>query len=134
VDSGVVRLSPDLTVQHEHFLITGPGIYCAFDSYGCSKAVRHAGGFDEHHPWPLSAGGAKVQDKLILCPNHHRRQHSLFRYLVEQDEAGTEPDYYSVLIHFTASERGQAEASLSYWIAAGRPDINGWPCIAATAA
>lgn len=117
-----------------HTLVTGPEVWCAFDSNGCSRAVRFFGGFDEHHPWPLSAGGSDSQKKLALCPNHHRRQHATFRYLVECDEYGHEPDYRGVLIHLRLVERQTAQTAFDKWVGAGRPDINGWPCLAASAA
>lgn len=129
----VVRFEPVYDAQHIHTLVTGPEIVCAFDN-GCSDRMRDFGGFDEHHAWPLSAGGPANQPKLILCPNHHRRQHAMFRYLVECDEAGVRPDYWGILIHATPAERDTVKMSLTDWIGAGRPAINGWPCLAATAA
>lgn len=133
-DLRVVRFEPMLDAHPTHLLVTGPGVWCAFDANGCSKAVRFAGGFDEHHPWPVSMGGAIVQHKLVLCPNHHRRQHALVHYLVKCTIASIEPDYRGVLVHFVAPERDAADEALSDWDDAGRPDINGWPCLAATAA
>lgn len=130
----VVRFYPGHDAHPIHPLITGPDVWCAFDANGCSKSMRFAGGFDEHHPWPISMGGASAQHKLILCPNHHRRQHALVRYIVQCTEASVEPDYWGVLVHFVARERDAAELALSDWDDAGRPDINGWPCLAATAA
>lgn len=129
----VVRFEP--APNHGiHTLVTGPTVQCAFETRACSVMMRHAGGFDEHHPWPISMGGATAQKMLILCPNHHRRQHSLVRYLVECEQADCVPDYRGVLIHFRPAERDAATAALTDWMKADQPNIDGWPCLAATAA
>jgi hypothetical protein len=89
------------------------------------------GGFDEHHELPLSLGGQDNQSTmLVLCPNHHRRQHSLVRYLVEHDQGVLDP---LVLRHFSAVELATARFAYGGWVAAGRPPVPNWPCPAARA-
>lgn len=112
--------------------LDAPGSVCAFDSNGCSHSASGHGGFDEHHAWPISLGGAEQGPLLVLCPLHHRRQHALLRYLVEQDEADAVPDW-TVVEHFTHDERQTASAALAQWRNAGRPKVDGWPCPAARA-
>lgn len=110
--------------------LDAPGTVCAFASHGCTRLVAGHGGFDQHHPTPIELGGSPDQELLALCPIHHRRQHSLIRYLVECLEAGTAPQP-SVTVHFTRRENDTAKAAVAQWDAAGRPTIKGWPCPAA---
>lgn len=106
-----------------------PGTACAFQSNGCTGSLLAHGGFDAHHRWPKSMGGPENQsDELALCPNHHRRQHSLVRYLVELNDT---PADWIVLQHFTSGERETAAYAVSAWVAAGRPAISGWSSPAA---
>lgn len=112
--------------------LDAPGTRCAFESHGCSRLALAAGGFDLHHPDPIDDGGDAHQDKIPLCPLHHRRQHSLIRYLVEADESGTEPAW-EVIRRFTPAERDTAELAIKAWVARGRPPITNWPCPAARA-
>jgi hypothetical protein len=94
-----------------------PGAACSFESNACSHSMLGHGGFDEHHEWPKHLGGYPNQETmLILCPNHHRRQHSLVRYLIEFHEAGTEPAW-SVEQHFVKAERDAARYAVSRWVA-----------------
>lgn len=101
--------------------IDAPDTRCAFDAPLC-RVMLGAGGFDEHHPWPLSMGGPQVQQFLILCPNHHRRQHAAIRALVESDGVwpGGSPRYRK-------AERAAATAAYEVWVMTGRPKIAGWP-------
>lgn len=109
-----------------HVGIDADGTVCSFQSYACTAHMTGAGGFDEHHAWPVSLGGPADTALLILCPNHHRRQHSLIRYLVETPT----PDW-GVLQHFTSDERSTAIHAVDQWRAAGSPPIAGWPAPAA---
>jgi hypothetical protein len=109
--------------------IDAPGTVCAFASRGCTAMVSGRGGFDAHHRWPISLGGPEHPDDLLACcPVHHRRQHSLLRYMIECD---TTPPSSTVLLHFTALERETADYAVTQWRAAGSPHIAGWPCPAA---
>jgi hypothetical protein len=114
------------------FALDTPGTSCAFDSNHCSTSMLGRGGFDQHHPIPLEFGGDPNQPLLPLCPNHHRRQHALIRYLIECLLDGTAAQW-PVLEHFTADERAMAERVPVAYDAAGRPPIPGWPCPAARA-
>lgn len=106
--------------------IDTPGTVCSFASNACTPFMLAHGGLDEHHEYPISLGGTVSQSTMLaLCPNHHRRQHSLIRYLVEGGTA------WSVLQHFTAVERDTALAAVTSWQADGSPPIAGWPCPAA---
>lgn len=113
--------------------LDAPGTVCAFASFRCSEHLEGAGGFDQHHPIPVELGGAPDQLLLALCPNHHRRQHSLIRYLVECLVAAAAAEWV-VLERFTADERHTAQDAVDAWDAAGRPEIKAWPCPAARAA
>jgi len=115
-----------------HATLDAPGTVCVFDSNRCSTSASGRGGFDEHHRWPESLGGPGDQPLLALCPLHHRRQHSLIRYMVECDEASIQPAW-DVLRHFAAGERDAAVYAVDQWRAAGSPTIPGWPCPAARA-
>lgn len=110
--------------------LDAPGTRCHFDSHGCTSLISGRGGFDQHHPIPVELGGDPNQPLLALCPIHHRRQHSLVRYLVEALVDGT-PVAPAVTVHFTRPERDLATAAVNHWDTAGRPTINGWPCPAA---
>jgi hypothetical protein len=108
------------------FTLDTPGIVCAFQSRSCTGMMLGHGGFDVHHEWPLSMGGADNQSsQLALCPNHHRRQHSLIRYLVED---GTDQ---AVVRHFTSAERTAAQIAINGWFSVGKPPIAGWEAPAA---
>jgi hypothetical protein len=112
------------------FGLDAPGSRCAFGSR-CTLAMTGHGGFDEHHEHPLSLGGVEGQSTmLVLCPQHHRRQHSLIRYLVECDTDERNP---LVLRHFTRPERAAAEVAYMGWVSVGRPHVTSWPCPAARA-
>lgn len=105
------------------------GAVCAFASNNCTASMIGAGGLDEHHEWPVSLGGDERQadnTMLLLCPNHHRRQHALIRYLVENRAA-----QWAVLRHFTPAERSAAGFAVEHWWAVGSPTISGWPAPAA---
>lgn len=107
--------------------LDAPGTTCAFDSNRCSAAMAGHGGFEQHHRWPMSMGGPeKPDDLLVLCPNHHHRQHSIIRYLIESVTAKL-----SVTRHFTLVELDTARHAVSEWKAAGSPTISGWPTPAA---
>lgn len=110
--------------------LDAPGTVCHLESHGCSRLVAGHGGFDEHHPIPVELGGDPKQPLLALCPTHHRRQHSLVRYLVESLEAGLAPAW-PVMRSFTVAERDLASAAVKHWDGAGRPAIGGWSCPAA---
>lgn len=110
--------------------LDAPGTVCYFDSNNCSASMLGHGGFDQHHPVPIELGGDPSQPLLALCPNHHRRQHALIRYLTECAETGVAPSW-DVLDHFVAPERLLATEAVDQWIETGRPAINGWPCPAA---
>lgn len=107
---------------------------CTFGSNNCSASMSGAGGFDRHHKWPEFMGGpddpVDGAIELLLCPNHHRRQHALIRYLVECDVTRTPPSW-GVLRHFVEGERVAAGYAITKWIAAGRPVITGWSSPAA---
>jgi hypothetical protein len=109
------------------FGIDTPGTRCAFGAH-CTVGMLGHGGFDEHHELPLSLTGAPDGVKLILCPNHHRRQHALVRYVVE---TGTGVRDQLVLRHFAPIERSTAEFAYDGWVAAGSPHVSSWPCPAA---
>ena len=109
--------------------IDAPGTACAFDSNHCTTSLSGRGGFDQHHRWPVSLGGPEnPNDLLILCPNHHHRQHALIRYLVE---VGIGPESYTVTCHFVTLELDAARYAVDHWKAAGSPAIAGWPTPAA---
>lgn len=74
--------------------------------------------------------GSPSGTELVLCPTHHRRQHSLVRYLVETD---TGIRSGAVVRHFTSIERTTAEFAYQGWVAAGRPAVGGWSSPAARA-
>lgn len=109
--------------------LDAPGTSCAFGK-ACSRQMIGAGGFDQHHPWPMDTGGPRSQTLVNLCPNHHRRQHSLVHYLINCDQAAT-PPAVAVIRRFTALERGLAQQAVAAWVAAGKPTVTGWPCPAA---
>jgi len=109
--------------------LDAPGTVCAFDSNHCTASLSGRGGFDQHHRWPVSLGGPESPDDLlILCPNHHHRQHALIRYLVALAGA---PEAYTVTCHFVALELDTARYAVAQWRAAGGPAITGWPTPAA---
>ena len=108
-----------------------PGTRCSFDSHDCSALLSGHGGFDAHHRWPKEMGGAEHQsDMLTLCPNHHRRQHSLIRYLVECTIAGVNT-HPAVTRKFAPLEWESALYALTAWTAAGQPTIAAWSAPAA---
>jgi hypothetical protein len=101
---------------------------CAFDSNSCSKAmsVADTSGLQSHHAMPKFLGGDPNQHTLLrLCPNHHVRQHSLLRYLVECYERAVVPSG-AVLRRFTAGERSTAQFAVSQWVAAGAVPVTEW--------
>lgn len=109
--------------------VDAPGTICAFHNHGCSQQMLGHGGFDEHHEFPISLGGASDQTTMLaLCPNHHRRQHALIRYLIENPNV---PGVDVVVLRFTAKERTAAALAVSNWQAAGSPTIHQWPVPAA---
>lgn len=101
------------------------GASCAFHSRECSGLLIGAGGLDVHHGWPVFMGGPGESADTNACPNHHRRQHALLRYLVEQELAGRPPSW-AVLRHFTLVERDVAAYAVARWVDIGRPVIKGW--------
>lgn len=105
---------------------------CAFDSNTCSRSMSGRGGFDEHHEYPKFLGGDDHAGALLrLCPNHHRRQHALIRYLVEAHENGRSADW-QVLRRFTPAERTAATFAIDGWTASGAPAVAHWGVDAAT--
>lgn len=112
--------------------LDAPGTVCAFASHSCSRLAAGAGGFDQHHRWPVELGGSPKQQLLALCPLHHRRQHALVRYLAERALAAA-PLEVAVTRKFTKAERDTATYAVAQWTVIGRPAINGWPCPAARA-
>jgi len=113
-----------------HASLDAPGTRCAFETHGCTALVAGRGGFDQHHPVPVELGGDPHQPLMPLCPIHHRRQHSLIRYLIKCLEANTPPDP-NLLRRFRPAERDTARNATQAWDRNGRPAINGWPCPAA---
>ncbi len=115
--------------QTKPLTLDAPGTLCAFASNGCTAFLSGRGGFDQHHKWPVSLGGPEnPEDLLALCPSHHRRQHSLIRYLVQLAGAA---EAWAVVGHFTTIERDTARYAVAKWQAAGSPAIAGWPSPAA---
>lgn len=98
---------------------------CAF-GVACGKAVSNRGGLDEHHPDPVFMGGDPKQQKMLLCPNHHRRAHALDRAFVE---ANGRPRLES---SFTTIEWQVAQHAFDSWVARGRPALPGWSVPVAT--
>lgn len=108
-----------------------PGTTCAFHVHDCSDMIASHGGFDLHHRWPQFMGGAAHQpDELTLCPNHHRRQHALVRYLVECQQRDV-PTSTRITRRFASIERETALYALTSWNNAGKPHIPGWSAPAA---
>ncbi len=102
---------------------------CMFDSHSCSSMMLGHGGLVGHHEVPKSMGGAEDGKLLLLCPNHHYRQHSLIRYIAEQMVAGHKLATVAFW-HFTVPERNAAMIAYLAWDAAGRPEVF-WPTPAA---
>jgi hypothetical protein len=120
-----------MTTAEHRDAIDAPGTSCDLESNHCSAAVLGHGGFDEHHRWPKFMGGPENQDdKLIVCPQHHRRQHALIRYLAQCNEQRLAPAH-TVTGHYTRAELNVADYALQHWIAAGRPPIAAWSAPAA---
>lgn len=107
-------------------------VRCLFHSNDCTEAMIGAGGLDVHHAWPQFMGGPESGADTVACPNHHRRQHALLRYLVECDRAGIAPAW-AVRRRFNPLERSTAEYGVRRWIEAGRPPIRSWNVPAARA-
>lgn len=104
------------------------GSVCALQSHDCTGSMTGAGGFDQHHEWPVFLGGderAANNTMLLLCPNHHRRQHALIRYLVECVQAGVKASYL-VRRHYTKAELDAADFAVANWQAAGSPAVSSW--------
>jgi hypothetical protein len=100
--------------------IDGPQIKCAFHTWSCSDHIAGSGGFDQHHRWPKSMGGPEhPPDLLILCPNHHRRQHALVRAMCER---GT--DAIHTLHWFSPAEKAVASYAFASWLSIGSPHIS----------
>lgn len=108
------------------------GAVCAFGTT-CADTMIGRGGLDVHHAWPVFMGGPATGADTLACPNHHRRQHALLRYLVECDQDGTAPAW-AVRRRYNVIERDTAAWGVEQWIAAGRPPIRGWNVPAARAA
>lgn len=98
---------------------------CAFHSNDCTESMIGAGGLDVHHGWPSFMGNPAEDGDTHACPNHHRRQHSLLRYLVECDRDGVAPAW-AVRRRFTPVERATAEQAVAKWVGIGRPAIRYW--------
>jgi hypothetical protein len=98
------------------------GTVCAFGKR-CGAMVTRAGGLDQHHPQPLSWGGSPDQELLVLCPNHHRRQHALLATL--QARGGELSAVGGAVFH--ADELPTARLGYAGWMASGRPPIHGEP-------
>lgn len=84
-----------------------------------------AGGFEAHHEYPQFLGGSPGGVELVLCPNHHTRQHSLIRYLIEQTENGRAIDP-RVLRRFSTAERAASQFALDSWRADGSVPHASW--------
>lgn len=89
----------------------------------CTASMRHRGGVDQHHVWPLSWGGTAAGPLRLLCPNHHRRQHSLLAAFHFYD--GQVPA--AIRRRFARDELSDATSAFEQWVAAGRPPIHGEP-------
>lgn len=102
-----------------------PGDKC-YIGLGTCDMVAEAGGFDQHHRDPKFLGGPESGEKVLLCPVHHRRIHSLIRAFIEAD---------SVNIHtvkrFRAAERDLAVSGYVAWVAQGKPANVNWEVSAA---
>lgn len=126
MSAGPVQTAQLIAQALGHYGIDVDGSVCAFQSDNCTAHMIGAGGLDEHHEYPLSLGGQPDGKLLLLCPNHHRRQHSLVRYLVEN-----EAPQWAVLRHFTEAERETAANAVAMWKQDGSPPVAGWPAPAA---
>lgn len=104
--------------------VDAAGASCAFGS-SCAATMIGAGGLDVHHAWPVFMGGPETGADTLACPNHHRRQHALLRYLVECDRRQLAPAW-TVRRRYNVIERDTAAWAVDQWIAAGRPAIRGW--------
>lgn len=103
-----------------------PGTVCEF-GIRCGQLAVGAGGFDRHHMVPKFLGGLESGTLLVLCPTHHRRQHSIIRYMIENETALD----LNVLHRFSSKELNAARAGLKGWIALGRPTTTYWEVSAA---
>jgi hypothetical protein len=108
-----------------HYSVDRDDLVCDLGTKLCAKQMIGHGGLVEHHEVPVSMGGAETGLKLVLCPNHHYRIHSLVRYLAQCDTSGA-PAAETVTGAFTRKERAVAAAAITGWVAAGRPGV-GWP-------
>ena len=98
--------------------IDGGFVKCDFETWVCSNHSALAGGFDEHHRRPKSMGGPEnPDDKLILCPTHHRRQHALVRAYVEHGPNVQTVKWYS------PAEKAVARFAYQRWSDIGRPHV-----------
>lgn len=114
-------------LETAHYAVDGPDVVCAFQSYWCSSHSQGCGGFDEHHKWPQFLGGPeKTDDKLVLCPTHHRRQHALIRAMI-----GNGTTAIHTLHYFAPIEWQTAIYAVTQWHSVGMPAILGWSCPAA---
>lgn len=107
--------------------IDGPVMRCAFHTWMCSPHSAGAGGFDQHHEHPLSMGGDPSKLALVLCPTHHRRQHSLIRAMVQSNSTEIRTVKW-----FSPEERKSAKTAYLGWVELGKPKIEGWSSPAAT--
>lgn len=105
---------------------------CLFGSR-CGASMIGAGGLDRHHPLPEEFGGDPHQPLANACPNHHRRQHSLIRYLYDCGVAGTVPEW-PVLRRFNPTERALANNAIVGLLklhGGAFPSVASWPAPAA---
>jgi hypothetical protein len=98
-------------------------VACSFESRRCTDYMIGAGGLQLHHEFPEHLGGEPQGRRLVLCPNHHVRQHSLIRYLIECQQQGVSSDY-DVIRHFTADEVVSAQYARDRWLESGRKPVN----------
>lgn len=93
--------------------------------------VSGRGGFDQHHRWPKSWGGPADGPLVLLCPSHHRRQHSLLHAWANASAQGKDAPLKKVLRLFKPAEITLAQEAHDKWVSAGRPKIMGEPAPAA---
>jgi hypothetical protein len=99
-------------------MIDGENIVCSFHTWDCSDKAAFAGGFDQHHAWPVSMGGPETpEDLLVLCATHHRRQHALIRTYIEYGPSVRTVKWFSKL------ERDTARYAYDRWVGVGRPKV-----------
>lgn len=96
----------------------------------CGMQLDGRGGLDGHHADPVFLGGDPRQPLSLLCPNHHRRQHSLLRRLIEDVNAGLVTPM-GVRRRFAAAELLVADHAVAAWVGRGAPPVAEWSVAAA---